>query len=121
MLTDNGVAGWMCTTRAPAPKRCRKNVSKLARNCSRCTSLPELTINEEAVNRWFDRITAGLSDAQRVDLKRKFAKKGAIYGAAGRLELIAWDIATHFSDNIKGLNQGLKGQVATESKLDAIR
>lgn len=83
--------------------------------------VPELTINEEAVNRWFDKITAGLSDAQRVDLKKKFAKKGAIYGAAGRIELIAWDIATHFSENIKGLNLGLKGQVATDSKLDAIR
>ncbi len=83
--------------------------------------VPELTINEEAVNRWFDKITAGLSDAQRSDLKRKFAKKGAIYGAAGRIELIAWDIATHFSENIKKLGLGLKGQVATDSKLDAIR
>jgi hypothetical protein len=83
--------------------------------------VPELTINEEAVNRWFDKITAGLSDAQRGDLKKKFAKKGAIYGAAGRIELIAWDIATHFSENIKKLDLGLKGQVATDSKLDAIR
>ena len=83
--------------------------------------VPELTINEEAVNRWFDKITAGLSDAQRGDLKKKFAKKGAIYGAAGRIELIAWDIATHFSENIKKLGLGLKGQVATDSKLDAIR
>jgi type I restriction enzyme, R subunit len=83
--------------------------------------VPELTINEEAVNRWFDKITAGLSDAQRGDLKNKFAKKGAIYGASGRIELIAWDIATHFSENIKKLGLGLKGQVATDSKLDAIR
>jgi len=83
--------------------------------------VPELTINEEAVNRWFDKITAGLSDAQRADLKKKFAKKGAIYGAAGRIELIAWDIATHFSENIKALGLGLKGQVATDSKRDAIR
>ena len=67
------------------------------------------------------KITANLSDAQRTDLKRKFAKKGAIYGAANRIELIAWDIATHFSENIKGLGTGLKGQVATDSKLDAIR
>jgi type I restriction enzyme, R subunit len=83
--------------------------------------VPELTINEEAVNRWFEKITSALSDAQRTDLKRKFAKKGAIYGATGRIELIAWDIATHFSNNIKILNQGLKGQLATDSKLDAIR
>ena len=83
--------------------------------------VPELTINEEAVSRWFDKITAALSDAQRNDLKKKFAKKGAIYSAANRIELIAWDIATHFSENIKQLGAGLKGQVATDSKLDAIR
>lgn len=83
--------------------------------------VPELDINEEAVNRWFDKITSNLSDAQRSDLKRKFAKKGAIYGAANRIELIAWDIATHFNENIKNLGFGLKGQVATDSKLDAIR
>lgn len=83
--------------------------------------VPELDINEEAVNRWFDKITSNLSDAQRSDLKRKFAKKGAIYGAANRIELIAWDIATHFNENIKKLALGLKGQVATDSKLDAIR
>lgn len=83
--------------------------------------IPELTINEEAVNRWFDKITAGLADAQCTDLKQKFAKKGAIYGASNRIELIAWDIATHFNENIKKLGMGLKGQVATERKLDAIR
>ncbi|SPA36221.1 HsdR protein [Cupriavidus taiwanensis] len=83
--------------------------------------VPELTINEEAVNRWFDRITAGLSPEQAADLKRKFANKQAIYSAANRIELIAWDIAQHFSENIKKLGMGLKGQVATASKLEAIR
>ncbi len=81
--------------------------------------VPELTINEEAVNRWFDKITAPLTDAQRSDLKKKFARKGAIYGAAGRIELIAWDIATHYSENMQKL--GRKVQLATDSKLDAIR
>ncbi|KTT16526.1 type I restriction endonuclease subunit R [Pseudacidovorax intermedius] len=83
--------------------------------------VPELDISEAAVNRWFDKITSNLSEAQRTDLKRKFAKKGAIYGAANRIELIAWDIATHFSENTKKMGLGLKGQVATDSKLDAIR
>jgi type I restriction enzyme R subunit len=83
--------------------------------------VPELSIDEAAVNRWFDKITLGLAEAQRADLKRKFANKGAVYGSANRIELIAWDIAVHFSENIKKLGQGLKGQVATTSKLDAIR
>lgn len=83
--------------------------------------VPELAINDEAVNRWFDRITAGLSPEQAADLKRKFANKQAVYGAANRIELIAWDIAQHFNENIKKLGLGLKGQVATATKLEAIR
>lgn len=83
--------------------------------------VPELTISEEAVNRWFDRITAGLSPEQAADLKRKFAHQRVVYGAANRLELIAWDIAQHFNEHFKKPGLGLKGQVATASKLDAIR
>ncbi|MFM9967440.1 MAG: type I restriction endonuclease subunit R [Burkholderiales bacterium] len=83
--------------------------------------VPELDINEAAVDRWFEKITVGLSDAQKADLKKKYARKGAVYGAVNRIELIAWDIATHFSENIKKLGAGLKGQVATDSKLSAIR
>lgn len=82
---------------------------------------PELDINEAAVDRWFEKITTGLSDQQKADLKKKYARKGAVYGAANRIELIAWDIATHFTENVKKLTPGLKGQVATDSKLNAIR
>ncbi|KHL57353.1 type I restriction endonuclease subunit R [Xanthomonas cannabis] len=81
--------------------------------------VPELDVNEAAVNRWFDKITAGLSEAQSSDLKKKFASKRAVYGAENRIELIAWDIAAHYHEHVKPL--GLKGQVATDSKRDAIR
>ncbi|WP_211461079.1 type I restriction endonuclease subunit R [Collimonas silvisoli] len=83
--------------------------------------VPELDVNQAAVNRWFDKITLGLSDQQKADLKRKFATKGAIYSAANRIDLIAWDIAVHFSENIKKVFPELKGQIATASKQDAIR
>ena len=82
---------------------------------------PELMVNAEAIDNWFERITSSLSDEQKADLKRKFSSKGAIYSSENRIELIAWDIATHFHDNIKNLNLGLKGQLATDSKLSAIR
>lgn len=42
-----------------------------------------------------------------------------MYGAENRIELIAWDIAAHYHEHVKPL--GLKGQVATDSKRDAIR
>jgi type I restriction enzyme R subunit len=83
--------------------------------------IPELHIDEAAVNNWFDKITANLSASQKTDLKEKFANKDAIYSAANRIELIAWDIAVHFSENIKKVFPGLKGQLATASKQDAVR
>ncbi|MCU7837950.1 MAG: HsdR family type I site-specific deoxyribonuclease [Candidatus Thiodiazotropha sp. (ex Troendleina suluensis)] len=83
--------------------------------------IPELEINEKAIDNWFDKITAGLSDEQKSDLKKKWGKKGPMYSSANRIELIAWDIAVHFSENIKTLGQGLKGQLATDSKRSAIR
>ena len=82
---------------------------------------PSLTINAEAIDNWFDKITASLSDEQKADLKKKYAQKGAVYGSDARIELIAWDIAIHFNENFKQFNLGLKGQVATESKTAAIR
>ncbi len=82
---------------------------------------PDLDVNEKAIDNWFDKITAALSEEQKADLKKKFARKGAIYKSANRIELIAWDIAIHFNDNIKKLKLGLKGQIACDSKLSAIR
>jgi type I restriction enzyme R subunit len=82
---------------------------------------PELEVNEAAIDKWFDKITARLSDKQKTDLKKKFSNKDAVYGSENRIELIAWDIASHFENNIKSLRMGLKGQIATDSKLSAIR
>lgn len=82
---------------------------------------PELSVNEKAIDNWFERITGTLTEKQKSDLKRKFENKGAVYGSDNRIELIAWDIAAHFNANIKALDMGLKGQVAADSKLSAIR
>ncbi len=82
---------------------------------------PELDVNEKAIDNWFEKITAGLSDKQKSDLKQKWGKKVPVFGSANRIELIAWDIAVHFDENIKKLGQGLKGQIATDSKRAAIR
>jgi len=81
----------------------------------------DLGVDPKAADRWFDSITARLSATQRADLKKKYASRGAVHGAANRIGLIAWDIATHFSENFKKIAPGLKGQVATASKRDAIR
>ena len=82
---------------------------------------PVVDINAAAIDAWFDKITVGLTDSQKSDLKQKYATRGQVYGAAQRIGLIAWDIATHFNENFAKLDLGLKGQLATDSKLSAIR
>lgn len=80
--------------------------------------IPDLDVNERAIDTWFARITEGLSEQQTADLKRKFARKGQIYIADDRIRLIALDIANHFAKNI---DDGLKGQLACDSKASAIK
>ena len=80
--------------------------------------IPDLDVNERAIDSWFERITEGLSDEQRADLKRKFSKKGQVYSADDRIRLIALDIANHF---VKNIDEGLKGQLACDSKASAIK
>lgn len=80
--------------------------------------VPELGTNAKAIDNWFERITEGLTEKQRADLKKKFAQKGQIYQSESRIELIAHDIADHF---VKNVADGLKAQLATDSKLSAIR
>lgn len=82
---------------------------------------PLLSVNQEAVDTWFEKVTASLSDDQRADLKRKYAKQGQIYTAEDRIKLNAFDISEHFSENFKKAGLELKGQLATDSKLSAIR
>ncbi len=79
---------------------------------------PELNVNERAIDSWFDRITEGLTEKQKADLKRKFANKGQVYNADDRIHLIALDIANHF---VKNIDDGLKGQLACDSKAAAIK
>lgn len=80
--------------------------------------IPDLDVNERAIDTWFERITEGLTDQQKADLKRKFARKGQIYIADDRIRLIALDIANHF---VKNIDDGLKGQLACDSKASAIK
>jgi type I restriction enzyme R subunit len=82
---------------------------------------PELDINKQAIDNWFDKITASLNPQQKADLKQKYSRKGEIYLATNRIELIAWDIAIHFEQHFKSLDLDLKGQLACENKLSAIR
>jgi len=79
--------------------------------------VPDLDVNSRAIDAWFKRITDGLEDKQKSDLKHKFSQKGQVYSAEDRIRLIALDIAHHFDRNI---DEGLTGQLACDSKASAI-
>jgi type I restriction enzyme, R subunit len=74
--------------------------------------------NTEAVDKWFDRITADLNPEQKADLKRKFKSAEPLYESEARMKEVAYDISEHFAKNFK--DTGLKGQFATSSKRAAI-
>lgn len=82
---------------------------------------PLLEVNQKAVDTWFDKVTAALSDEQKGDLKRKYAQQGQVYTAQDRIRLNAFDISVHFNETFKKPGLQLKGQLATDSKLSAIR
>ncbi len=79
----------------------------------------ELRGAQEQIDRWFERVTRGLTDAQKADVKRKFQAAQTVLGASSRLEEIAYDIGEHFARAYQG--RGLKAQFAVSSKLDAVR
>lgn len=79
----------------------------------------ELRGAQEQLDRWFERVTRDLTDAQKADVKRRFRASQAVLGAASRLEEIAYDIGEHFARSYQG--RGLKAQFAVGSKLDAVR
>lgn len=81
--------------------------------------MSELHGDQKAIDKWFDRITKDLSDAQKADLKKKFRREEELTKTSERLYEIAFDIATHFCENFKGTK--FKGQFAVSSKLMALK
>lgn len=79
---------------------------------------PILDVHSKAIDLQFERIMKGLTEEQILDFKKKFTRKGQVYSADDRIRLIAYDIATHFNEHI---TEGLKGQIACDSKLSAIK
>lgn len=71
-------------------------------------------VDQDAIDRWFEKITENLSKAQTADLKRKFATSDHLQRAEQRIMAIAWDISTHWRDNWQGT--GFKAQLVAPWK-----
>ena len=75
--------------------------------------------DNKSMDKRFDKIAKNLSEEQKLDLKKKWARFQKVASSEIRLEMIAEDIARHFVADIKGT--GFKAMFATSSKYEAIK
>lgn len=75
-------------------------------------------VDSEAVDSWFERITASLSAEQKRDLKKKFSSSDQLNKAEQKVMRIAWDVSEHFRDNWQGTPY--KAQLVAQDKATAL-
>jgi type I restriction enzyme R subunit len=76
------------------------------------------TVNDTAIDKWFERVTETLSDEQKKDLKKKFSTSDKLNEAEQKVKVEAYDIAEHFRTTWKGT--GFKGQLVAQNKRVAL-
>lgn len=79
----------------------------------------ELSLNQEAIDLWFERHTQDLTEAQRADLKRKHSRAEMLNKSERVIYERAFDISEHYRANWQGT--GFKAQLVAPSKEAAIR
>lgn len=75
-------------------------------------------VDAGAIDSWFERVCAGLTDAQKADLKKKYARTTRIFQTSQTIAMIAFDVSEHARRVLKGT--GFKGQLVAPSKRAAI-
>ena len=75
--------------------------------------------DKAAIDIWFERHTSGLSESQKADLKRKYARAEELNQADRVIYMRAFDICEHYRANWQGT--GFKAQLVTPSKAAAMR
>lgn len=81
--------------------------------------LVEQEVTGKVIDKWFEKITAGLTDQQIADLKRKFSRMDALSKTGQAIRAKAFDISEHFRQNWQGT--GFKAQLVAPSKAAAVR
>ena len=76
-------------------------------------------INPETIDSWFDKLSEGLSEHQRVDLKRKYSRLNALARTEQAIHARAFDISEHYRQHWQG--SGFKAQLVAPSKAAACR
>ena len=79
----------------------------------------ELEQNQSAIDVWFERHTKGLTDQQKADLKKKYARTEMLNKAEQVIYMRAFDINEHYKQNWQGT--GFKAQLVAPNKASALR
>jgi type I restriction enzyme R subunit len=77
-------------------------------------------VNASPIDTFFGMVAEPLTEYQRADIKRKFARYDHLNSAEQKMRMIAWDISYHFRDNWQGRTP-FKGQLVCDKKVNAIK
>lgn len=81
--------------------------------------LVEQEVTGGAVDKWFEKISQKLTDAQKADLKKKYSRMDALSQTEQAIRAKAFDISEHFRQHWQGT--GYKAQLVAPSKAAAVR
>ncbi|SHF01827.1 type I restriction enzyme, R subunit [Ruegeria intermedia] len=81
--------------------------------------LVEQQVSGTVIDRWFEKISEGLTDSQKADLKRKFSRMDALSKTDQAIRAKAFDISEHYRQHWQGT--GFKAQLVAPSKAAAVR
>ncbi|MEO1537903.1 MAG: HsdR family type I site-specific deoxyribonuclease [Pseudomonadota bacterium] len=79
----------------------------------------EQQVSGDVVDTWFEKISEGLTDKQKADLKRKFSRMDALSKTGQAIRAKGFDISEHFRKYWQGT--GFKAQLVAPSKAAAVR
>ena len=81
--------------------------------------LVEQQISGTVIDKWFEKISEGLTEAQKEDLKRKFSRMDVLAKTSQAIRAKAFDISEHYRQHWQGT--GFKAQLVAPSKAAAVR
>ncbi|MGE0190141.1 MAG: type I restriction endonuclease subunit R [Steroidobacteraceae bacterium] len=79
----------------------------------------EQNLSGTVIDDWFERVSKGLTDEQKADLKKKFSRMAMLSKTEQAIYAKALDISEHYRQTWQ--NTGRKGQIVAPSKAAAIR
>jgi type I restriction enzyme R subunit len=77
-------------------------------------------VNASPIDTFFGMVSEPLTEYQKADIKKKFARNDHLNSAEQKMRMIAWDISYHFRDNWQGKTP-FKCQLVCDKKLNAIK